>query len=288
MRKLSGDLCISRPRARLAWGIDLPFDPGYVTYVWFDALINYISFAGYLSEGGDGLPAFDDLWPANAHVIGKDIMAPPHGIYWPVMLHALGFPDEKIARLLVHGYVNIAGAKMSKSVGNIVDPVVLAAKYGPEALRYYLMRDCTVGQDMDFAEDRLVTRFNTDLANGLGNLLNRTLNMAGRYREGVLTSAPHDDPAIREVEQAAAATVEAFTARMDEYQIPRRDRSRVGFSFPAAINWSNHPPRGNWPKTRRRPPVWTPSFTRWPSRCASWRSWSAPSCRARAKRFSRN
>jgi methionyl-tRNA synthetase len=219
VRKLGGDLSISRPKERLAWGIELPFDAGYVTYVWFDALINYISFAGYLSDGGDGLPRFDDLWPADVHVIGKDILVPAHGIYWPIMLHALGFPDEKIAPLLVHGYVNIGGAKMSKSLGNSIDPDALAGRYGGEALRYYLMRDCTMGQDMDFAEERLVSRFNTDLANGLGNLLNRTLNMAARYRSGVLTRAVCDDAGIREVEQAAAATVDVFTASMDGYQI---------------------------------------------------------------------
>jgi len=219
VRKLAGDLSISRPKERLAWGIGLPFDPGYVTYVWFDALINYISFAGYLSDGSDGLPRFDDLWPADAHVIGKDILVPAHGIYWPIMLHALGLPDDRIAPLLVHGYINSAGAKMSKSLGNIVDPDALADKYTPEALRYYLMRDCSMGQDMEFAEERLVSRFNTDLANGLGNLLNRTLNMAARYRAGILTRAPHEDAGIRQVEEAAAAAVESYTARMDEYQI---------------------------------------------------------------------
>ena len=219
VRKLAGDLSISRPKERLEWGLELPFDAGYVTYVWFDALINYISFAGYLSDGSDGLPRFDDLWPADVHVIGKDIVVPAHGIYWPIMLHALGFPDDKIARLLVHGYVNIAGAKMSKSIGNIVDPDALADKYGPEALRYYLMRDCTMGQDMDFAEERLVGRFNTDLANGMGNLLNRTLNMAARYRGSVLTRADHDDAGCREVAETAGATVDVFTAWMDGYQI---------------------------------------------------------------------
>jgi methionyl-tRNA synthetase len=219
VRKMTGDLCISRPKERLAWGIEIPFDAGYVTYVWFDALINYISFAGYLAEGGEGLPNFEELWPADVHVIGKDILVPAHGIYWPIMLHALGFPDEKIARLLVHGYINSSGAKMSKSIGNVVDPDALADQYGPEALRHYLMRDCTIGQDMDFAEERLVGRFNKDLANGLGNLLNRTLTMAGRYRAGVLTRAAHDDAALREVEEAAGVTVDAFAARMEEYQI---------------------------------------------------------------------
>jgi len=219
VRKMAGDLSISRPKERLAWGIEIPFDPGYVTYVWFDALINYISFAGYLSGGGDGLPGFQDLWPADVHVIGKDILVPAHGIYWPIMLRALGFPDEAIPRLLVHGYINSSGAKMSKSLGNTVDPDALADRYGPEALRYYLMRECTMGQDMDFAEDRLVGRFNTDLANGLGNLLNRTLNMAGRYRAGVLTRAEHDDPALRAVAEAAAATVESYRSSMAEFQI---------------------------------------------------------------------
>jgi methionyl-tRNA synthetase len=222
VNKLAGDLSISRPKERLSWGIELPFDAGYVTYVWFDALVNYISFAGYLADAGSGLPNFDDLWPANAHVIGKDILVPAHGIYWPIMLHAMGFPDEKIFRLLVHGYINSAGAKMSKSLGNIIDPDVLADKYTPEALRYYLMRDCTMGQDMEFAEERLVTRFNTDLANGLGNLLNRTLNMASRYRSGVLKRierAAVEDEAIKQVEEAATAAVAAYTTRMDEYQI---------------------------------------------------------------------
>jgi len=220
VQKVGGDLSISRPKERLAWGIELPFDSGCVTYVWFDALINYISFAGYLAEEGNGLPAFEELWPANVHVIGKDILVPAHGIYWPIMLHALGFPDEKIAPLLVHGYINSAGAKMSKSLGNTIDPGVLAARYGAEALRYYLMRDCAMGQDMEFAEERLVSRFNTDLANGLGNLLNRTLGMAARYRSGRLTRAPHGgDAALVQIEEAAAAAAVTFTARMEEYQV---------------------------------------------------------------------
>jgi methionyl-tRNA synthetase len=219
VRKMAGDLSISRPKERLAWGIEIPFDTGYVTYVWFDALINYISFAGYLADAGAGLPDFQQLWPADVHVIGKDILVPAHGIYWPVMLHALGFADDQIARLLVHGYINSSGAKMSKSLGNVVDPDALADKYGAEALRFYLMRDCTMGQDMDFAEERLVGRYNTDLANGLGNLLNRTLSMAGRYRAGVLTRAPHDDADIKEVEAVAAAALAGFASAMDDFQL---------------------------------------------------------------------
>src|ERR1700726_4094156 len=189
VEKLSGDLCISRPKSRLSWGIELPFDRDYVNYVWFDALSNYISFVGYDStiEKYESQPKeFLELWPA-LQIIGKDILIPAHGIYWPIMLHAVGFPDEAIPQLLVHGWWNLGGAKISKSAGNVVDPNALADKYGAEALRYYLMSDMTTGKDADFSEDRLVERYNSDLANNVGNLLNRALNMSHRYREGVVT-----------------------------------------------------------------------------------------------------
>ncbi len=189
VEKLSGDLCISRPKSRLTWGIELPFDPAYVNYVWFDALTNYISFIGYEPQAKDWAhqpSAFRERWPA-LHIIGKDILIPAHGIYWPIMLHSLGFPDEQIPKFLVHGWWNISGAKMSKSLGNVIDPAALADTYGTEALRYYLMSDIVTGRDSDFSEDRLIQRYNTDLANSLGNLLNRTLSMAQRYTSGRLT-----------------------------------------------------------------------------------------------------
>ncbi|PYK71441.1 MAG: methionine--tRNA ligase, partial [Verrucomicrobia bacterium] len=184
-RQSGSDLCISRPKSRLSWGIELPFDRDYVNYVWFDALTNYISFIGYdpaRSTISYQPSTFRDKWPA-LHVIGKDIMIPAHGIYWPIMLHALGFPDEQLPTLLVHGWWNISGAKMSKSLGNVVDPDVLIDKYGVEGLRYYLMSDIVTGKDADFSEERLVERYNADLANSLGNLLNRTLNMTARYEK---------------------------------------------------------------------------------------------------------
>ena len=218
VEKISGDLCISRPKSRLDWGIELPFDKDFVTYVWFDALTNYISFAGYdpdasgaatglrpveMEAGSESLATahravattdfeaqpqeFRDKWPA-LQVIGKDILVPAHGIYWLIMLHAIGFPDKQMPQLLVHGWWNVAGAKMSKSVGNIVDPFVLTDKYSADALRYYLMSDIATGQDADFSEERLVERYNTDLANSLGNLLNRTLIMVHRYRNGRLSA----------------------------------------------------------------------------------------------------
>jgi methionyl-tRNA synthetase len=185
VEKIEGDLCISRPKARLSWGIEFPFDPDFVTYVWFDALVNYISFAPDYDPTPPRPPEeFLQWWRTVTHVIGKDILIPAHGIYWPVMLKALGFADDEMPTLLVHGWWNIAGAKMSKSTGNIVDPDALADKYGVEALRYYLMADIATGRDADFNEERLVMRYNTDLANSVGNLLNRTLNMAAKYRDG--------------------------------------------------------------------------------------------------------
>jgi methionyl-tRNA synthetase len=210
----SGDLSISRPKSRLSWGIELPFDPECVTYVWFDALTNYISFAGYKAGEADGLPSFDRLWPA-LHVIGKDILVPAHGIYWMAMLKAIGFADDAMPRFLVHGYVTMDGEKMSKSLGNIRDPHAFVDAFGAEALRYYLMRDCAVGQDMDFTDGRLVQRYNTDLANSLGNLLNRTLNMAWKYREGRLTAT------VAPAGPGPMAHVGAYMEAMDAYQVHR-------------------------------------------------------------------
>jgi len=185
VEKISGDLCISRPKSRLEWGIEIPFDPEFVTYVWFDALVNYISFAGFDPVSGPQAGRFGELWPA-LHVIGKDILIPPHGIYWPVMLKACGFSDAEIPTFLVHGWWNLSGAKMSKSLGNSVDPALLADTYGVSATRFYLLSDIVTGRDADFSEERLIQRYNTDLANSLGNLLNRSISMAKRYRSGSL------------------------------------------------------------------------------------------------------
>ena len=201
VEKLSGDLCISRPKSRLDWGIELPFDKDFVNYVWFDALTNYISFAGYDAAHStlNSQPStFRDKWPA-LQVIGKDILVPAHGIYWLIMLHAIGFPDDQMPQLLVHGWWNLGGAKMSKSEGNIVNPFALIEKYGAEALRYYLMSDIATGQDADFSEERLIERYNADLANSLGNLLNRSLNMAHRYRDGVVKRTGGDSPLAAQV-----------------------------------------------------------------------------------------
>jgi len=170
------DLCISRPKSRLDWGIELPFDSKFVCYVWFDALINYLTGIGY--PEGDGFAVY---WPACQHLIAKDILK-PHGIYWPTMLKAAGL--EPYQHLNVHGYWNVEESKMSKSLGNIVRPLSLKDKYGLDAFRYYLTRDMVFGLDASFSEEAMVARINADLANDLGNLTSRSLTMAVNYFQG--------------------------------------------------------------------------------------------------------
>ena len=217
VEKISGDLCISRPKSRLDWGIELPFDKDFVTYVWFDALTNYISFAGYdpsLSTFDSQPSTFHNKWPA-LQIIGKDILVPAHGIYWLIMLHAIGFLNDQMPQLLVHGWLNLGGAKMSKSAGNIIDPLVLIEKYGADALRYYLISDIIVGSDADFSEQRFIDRFNSDLANDLGNLVNRSLAMIHRYRNGKLRQIDSNEKAHRELTLLGIGEVLGYEESMD-------------------------------------------------------------------------
>jgi methionyl-tRNA synthetase len=176
LREPLEDLCISRPKSRLEWGITLPFDEKYVIYVWVDALINYVSALNY--PDGD---KFKKFWPVAQHLIAKDILK-PHGIYWPAMLKAAGI--EPYRHLNVHGYWNSDQSKMSKSLGNIVRPLDLKDKYGLDAFRYFLLRDMVFGLDSNFSEEAFVQRLNSDLANDLGNLVSRTITMAIKYCDG--------------------------------------------------------------------------------------------------------
>jgi methionyl-tRNA synthetase len=181
------DLCISRPRERLEWGITLPFDDGYVTYVWFDALLNY--YSAVADKPG--------LWPATYHVIGKDILLPPHSVYWPIMLHAAGLPLP--GGIIAHGWWMQSGSKMSKSTGNALNPLDLVTEFGVDAFRYFLIREMNVGQDSDFTREQFLVRYNSELANNFGNLVNRTLNMANRFAGGVVPAAEVAEDAEKEL-----------------------------------------------------------------------------------------
>jgi len=212
LREPLEDLCISRPKSRLQWGITLPFDENYVTYVWFDALINYVSALGYPT--GD---RYDRFWPAAQHIVAKDILK-PHGIYWPIMLKAAGIPLYN--HLNVHGYWNVAESKMSKSLGNVVEPLELKNKYGLDAFRFFLMRDMVFGLDSSFSEEALVGRINADLANDLGNLFSRVIAMARKYFDGVVPQPPEGAGADSKfsLKQDAATALEQYGHAMDRFE----------------------------------------------------------------------
>ena len=215
LREPVNDLCISRPKSRLAWGIELPFDRDYVTYVWFDALTNYYSA---VADRG--------LWPADLHVIGKDILVPPHAVYWPCMLKALGLEPPR--RLLVHGWWTMGGAKVSKTqekpaegapAPRPLDALALARDHGPDPLRYFLIREMTVGQDSEFTLELFRTRYRTDLGNDLGNLLNRLLNMAGRYAGGRLPAPAADEAPERDLRALWSSAGAKYLAHSADHQL---------------------------------------------------------------------
>ncbi|MFH1867864.1 MAG: methionine--tRNA ligase [Candidatus Omnitrophota bacterium] len=210
------DLCISRPRQRLSWGIEIPFAKGHVTYVWFDALVNYISACGW----GEDENRFKSLWPADFHVIGKDILR-PHAVYWPMMLYAAGIEPPK--SIFAHGWWMLSGEKISKSKGNIIDPFEMIEKYGHNAYRYFLLREVTFGLDGTFSEEAFITRFNSDLANDLGNLLNRTLTMVEKYFDGIIPDRGEMSEADIELEDKL-------------YALPAKiDSIILGFNFSQAL-----------------------------------------------------
>ncbi|GAB7023517.1 methionine--tRNA ligase [Salidesulfovibrio brasiliensis] len=207
------DLCISRPKSRLTWGIELPFDKDYVTYVWFDALINYLTALDY--PDGEN---YKEFWPAANHLVAKDILK-PHAIFWPTMLKAAGV--EPYQHLNVHGYWLIKDTKMSKSLGNVVEPLKMKDTYGINAFRYFLLREMSFGQDASFSEEALVGRLNADLANDLGNLFNRTLSMTHKYFGGEVPTPVNEEIEDAEIKKIGRDAMKTYQAMFDEFKFSR-------------------------------------------------------------------
>ena len=214
LRKPLEDLCISRPKSRLSWGIELPFDKDYVCYVWFDALINYISAIGY----GVDQARFEHFWTHCVHLIGKDILT-THSVYWPTMLRAMGLPMPKT--IFAHGWWLTGSRKMSKSLGNVVNPMDMADKYGVDAFRYFLLAAMTPGNDASFTEEDFLQRFNTDLANDLGNLLSRVVKLSIKNFGGALPPPPPLQPIEMELLSKAGLAVNQLEAELNAMKLDR-------------------------------------------------------------------
>lgn len=215
------DLCISRPKERLSWGIPLPFDQEYVTYVWFDALVNYVSAADF------GEKTFSRIWPADLHVIGKDILAPPHAVYWPIMLKACNIELPK--QILAHGWWTSSGAKMSKSTGETISPLDLVKLYGADIFRFFVMREMRVGQDAEFSLDRFESRYRADLGNDLGNLVSRLLHMCTNYFDSIVPSSHVLDTPEQELIEKWEQTRKITLTFFEEFQFSQGLEQISGF-----------------------------------------------------------
>ena len=206
------DLCISRPKNRLNWGVELPFDHDFVTYVWFDALLNYVTSPGY----GSDPEVFEKWWPQAVHLIGKDILM-THAVYWPTMLMSAGIPLPKT--IFAHGWWLIEKSKMSKSVGNVVDPMELIDEYGVDPVRYYLMREMVLGQDSNFTMESFTKRYNSDLANDFGNLLSRVSRLIHKNFDGKMPEWGEPTSAGNEMKKLAEGTIEKVNKLIQNMRI---------------------------------------------------------------------
>ena len=216
------DLCISRPKARLNWGIEIPFDKKYVTYVWFDALINYVSAIGYQSDE----KKYNTFWPVNFHLIGKDILT-THSVYWPTMLMSAELPLPK--SIFAHGWWLSDQTKMSKSLGNVVDPLDLIDSYGVDPIRFYLMKEMVLGQDANFSMDSFIKCYNSDLANDFGNLLSRVTNLINKFYDGELEPIFDDSIDGQDVKYAALDSMELSKNFMNDMKINEAINSIFNF-----------------------------------------------------------
>ena len=216
------DLCISRPKNRLNWGIEIPFDKKYVTYVWFDALINYVSAIGYQSDE----KKYNTFWPVNFHLIGKDILT-THSVYWPTMLMSAELPLPK--GIFAHGWWLSDQTKMSKSLGNVVDPLDLIDSYGVDPIRFYLMKEMVLGQDANFSMDSFIKCYNSDLANDFGNLLSRVTNLINKFYDGALEPIFDDSIDGQDVKYAALDSMELSKNFMNDMKINEAINSIFNF-----------------------------------------------------------
>ena len=221
------DLCISRPKSRLSWGIEMPFDSNYVTYVWFDALINYVSAIGLNSDE----KKYKTFWPVNYHLIGKDILT-THSVYWPTMLMSAGIKLPK--SIFAHGWWLSDQSKMSKSLGNVIDPLKLIETYGVDPVRFYLMKEMVLGQDSNFSLDSFVKCYNSDLANDFGNLLSRVTNLINKFYDRKIPNGEDNSEAGKAVRKSAREMVACVLNLIDEMKI--NDAINHTFKFIREVN----------------------------------------------------
>jgi methionyl-tRNA synthetase len=249
LKKPLNDLCISRPKKRLSWGIELPFDKDYVTYVWFDALINYISAPGFLSNQDN----FSKWWPASCHLIGKDILT-THTVYWPTMLKAMGLPMPEC--IFAHGWWLSGKSKMSKSRGNVINPLDLADEYGIDAFRYFLIAEMSLGLDCNYSENTFIRKYNADLANDLGNVLSRITKLLATYNNNQIPNPGEPQNEETALQKQALETVENIKEKVLSKKVDL-DLSSINKLLSAINRYLEKRQPWNLAKSKNKTPFYT-------------------------------